>query len=128
MDKFAQQVAQTRDLTEEEQKKAGTPVAGSTDEEHRNFLNTLKALIDAGEVDPYDKNTFLNEDVYAGLNEEWREKSDLALINMQSQVSRLYDFMQDPNTPDESPQLDTMVEGLWQMKQQIEEHHDVFKF
>ena len=118
------------DMTVADQRKAGTPIAGDVEEEHRNFLKNLFALIDSGAVDVYDQESFLNEDVYNHLDEEWREKVDIALANIAHQLRLIQEFREHEDTPEESPQLQTMVEQLWQMKQRIEidEDHDVFKF
>lgn len=125
---FAQQVAGAKDLSVEEQKKVGAPVQGSITDEHKSFLQTLKQLLKSEEIDPYDPKTFLKSDVYEGLDEEWKDKADLTLQNIAGQLKLISEFLASSDTPDESPQLETMVEQLWQSKQQIEEHHDVFKF
>lgn len=67
-------------------------------------------------------------DIYNTLDEAWQDKADLSLQNIAGQVRIIAEFMASKETPDESPQLQTMVEQLWQSKQQIEKHHDVFKF
>ena len=119
---------QGSDLTTEESKKAGQPVAGTMDDAPKNYLKDLIKLIESGEIDPNDQNTFLVEEIYKDLPEEWREKTDLALLNIANQIRLIYDFYTHNETPEESPQLQTMIEHLWDMKQRIEEHHDVFKF
>ncbi|MCB9808416.1 hypothetical protein H6770_04140 [Candidatus Peribacteria bacterium] len=128
MTDFAQQVASAENLSLEDQKKAGAPVAGSMDEEHKSFLKTLQSLLASGEIDPYDPKSFLKMDIYNTLDEAWQDKADLSLQNIAGQVRIIAEFMASKETPDESPQLQTMVEQLWQSKQQIEKHHDVFKF
>lgn len=128
MTDFAAHIASAGDLSQEEQKKAGTPVAGSIDEEHRNFLKTLKTLLDANEINPSDPKSLLKMDIYETLDQEWKDKADLALANVADQLRLIANFMASAETPNESPQLQTMVEQLWHSKQQIEEHHDVFKF
>ena len=128
MSNFAQQVAAAGDLTHDDQKKAGAPGAGTIDSEHRNFLKTVKKLLDAGEIDPYEPKSLLKMEVYETIPEEWKEKADLSLANLADQLRKIAEFLASPETPAESPQLQTMVEQLWQMKQAIEEHYDVFKF
>lgn len=125
---FIQTVTQAKDLSLDAQKQAGTPVAGTMDSEHKNFLKTLKTLLESGDIDPYDPKSFLKREIYDGLDEQWQDKADLTLQNVAGQVRLIAEFMASGDTPDESPQLQTMVEQLWQSKQQIEEHHDVFKF
>ena len=91
-------------------------------------MKTLIGILDSGEIDPYEPKTFLNMDVYESLDEQWQDKVDLALVNISNQVRLIHEFHVSNDTPDESPQLQTMVEHLWEMKQRIEEHYDVFKF
>lgn len=128
MTDFFSKVAAAKDLTHDDQKKAGTPVSGSIGSEHRDFLKTLKTLLDAGDINPDEPKSLLNMDVYEGLDEEWKDKTDLILLNVANQLGLIAQFMASAETPAESPQLQTMVEQLWQSKQQIEEHYDVFKF
>lgn len=128
MGDFTQIIGDQQDLTREQQKKAGTPLSGAMDDKIKQFLETLIQLIDSEEIDPYVPESFLNQEIYSGLSEEWKEKSDLALINIASQIQQIDQFYRSNQTPDSSPQLQSMVEALWEMKQRIEEHHDVFKF
>lgn len=128
MNDFVQTVAAAQDLTHDDQKKAGTPVAGAISKDHRDFLKTLTKLLEDGEIDPYEPRSLLKMDVYESLDEEWQEKADLTLVNCAHQLRLIADFLASPETPAESLQLQTMVDQLWQTKQQIEEHHDVFKF
>ncbi len=117
-----------KDLTIEEQKSAGVPLSGALDTEYKNFLQTLKKLLDDGTIDPFDPQTFLNAGVYNDLDEEVQEKADLALVNIAHQIRLIHGFLESSETPDESPQLQTMVEQLWEMKQKIEIDNDVFVF
>ena len=128
MTDFYSKVAAAKDLTHADQRKAGTPVSGSIGKEHRDFLKTLEKLIDAGDINPDKPKSLLNMDIYEALDEEWQDKADLMLINVANQLGLIMQFLASAETPAESPQLQTMVEQLWQSKQQIEEHHDVFKF
>lgn len=125
---FAQAMAGATDLTQEDQKKAGAPIAGSVKDEHRDFLKTLQKLLESGEIDPYEPKSLLKMEVYEEIPEQWQEKADLALVNLAHQLRMIAEFLASPETPAESPQLQTMVEHLWQAKQAIEEHYDVFKF
>ncbi len=125
---FFTQVAASKQLTIDEQKKAGTPVKGSMNDEYKNFLKVLKELLDSGEIDPYVPKSFLKMDVYESLSEELQEKTDLLLMNLAHQVRMIHDYIESKDTPAESPQLTNMVDHLWNTKQQIEKDHDVFKF
>ena len=128
MSDFAKTIASAGDLSKKKQTQAGTPVSGAMDPKYQEFLAVLTDLLERGEIDPYEPQSFLKPDVYASLSDDWKEKADLALINLANQVRQIQTFLVSKDTPDESPQLETMVEQLWEMKQRIEEHHDVFKF
>ena len=129
MPTFEEQIQEHQNaVTEDDQKKAGQPIAGSMDDRHTDFLKELVSLIESGDIVLSEPQSFFNQDVYEKLDEEWHEKADIALSSIVTQVKLIYDFYQSDETPDSSPQLQTMVEQLRQMKQEIEEHHDVFKF
>lgn len=115
-------------LPEEKQKQAGKAIAGDMDDEHADFLKTIIGMLDRKEIDASDPQTFLKHDVYDALSEEWRDKVDLALMNLAEQLRLIEGFYRSTHTPNASPQLQTMIEQLWQMKQRIEKEHDVFKF
>jgi hypothetical protein len=125
---YAQTMALQATLTTEQQQRMGAAAAAPMDEEHAQFLQTILRLIDSGEIDVYKPETFLKREIYDSLSEEWRDRTDLALVNIANQLQNIYLFRVSKQTPDESPVLQAMIEELWQMKQRIEEHHDVFKF
>lgn len=115
-------------LSEEEQKKAGTPMGGDMDDEHKNFCTTITKLFESGAIDVTKPETFLNADVYEGLSAEWKTKTDLAMLNVATLLEHIYGFYKSKQTPDACPQLANMIDQLWEMKQRIESHADVFKF
>lgn len=125
---FNDLIQQHSDLPVEEQKKAGKAIHGDMDGEHHDFLKVLIGLLDKKEIIAADAQSMLNKDVYDKLPQEWKDKVDLALINVAEQVRLIEQFYRSTETPDSSPHLQTMIEYLWQMKQRIEETHDVFKF
>lgn len=125
---FLKKAAEQPELTEDEQRQAGKPVAGSIGDDHKDFAKTVTELIDSGQIDPANPQSFVKQEVYQQLDEEWQDKTDAALVNITHQVRLIYDFYKDPNFTNDSPQLHTMIEQLWQMKQKVEEHHDVFVF
>jgi len=129
VDDFHTTMAKHQDtMTEEDQKKAGQTISGDMGDEHKDFMETVLKLIDSKEIDPLNAQSFLNQDVYEGLDEEWKDKTDLALLNIANLIRSIDDVRKHSDSPNESPQLQTMIEHLWQMKQKIEEHYDVFKF
>lgn len=127
MPDFVKAIRIHTDMPLEEQKKAGKAIAGEMDAKHEDFLKHLIKLLDEKTIDPTNPSSFLKPDAYDALSEEWKGKVDLALVNVVDEVRRIEEFFRSKETPDSSPQLQTMIEQLWQMKQRIEEHHDVFK-
>ncbi|MBU2214186.1 hypothetical protein KKC44_03055 [Patescibacteria group bacterium] len=128
-DDFHTTMAKHQDsMTEEDQKKAGQAISGDMDDEHKEFMQTVLNLIDSKEIDPLNAQSFLNQDVYEGLDEEWKDKTDLALLNIANLIRSIDEVRRHNDSPNESPQMQTMIEHLWQIKQRIEEHYDVFKF
>ena len=127
---FIQTMAQGQkaNLSAADQKKMGEAAAAPMDDDHNKFLQTILTLIDKGEIDVYQPQTFLMHEVYDKLDEQWQDKTDLALMNIANLLQSIYLFRVSKQTPDESPILSQMIEELWQMKQRIEETHDVFKF
>jgi hypothetical protein len=88
----------------------------------------VSKLLESGEIDVTKPETFLHKDVYDKLEPEWKAKTDLIMVNVATLLGHIYDFYKSKQTPDASPQLGSMIEELWQMKQRIEVHADVFKF
>ena len=115
-------------VSEDDQKKAGQAISGKMEEKHKKFILNLIKLIESGEIDTMAPQTFVKKDVYDSMPEEWRDKTDLILVNLADEIRMVVDFWKSTETPDESPQLDTMVEALWNSKQSIEKEYDVFKF
>ena len=130
MPDYAQKMADHKNtsLSVEDQKRMGQAAAGDMDEEHKSFLATVLKMVDAKAIDVYKPESFLKMDVYQTLNDEWRAKTDLALVNIATQLQNIYLFRTSKHTPDEAPILQHMIEELWQMKQRIEVKVDVFKF
>lgn len=125
---FAQTMANPADLSEAAQKKAGQPIGGDMGDEHKRFAKTISTLLESGEIDVTKPETFLNQSVYDGLDQEWKAKADLAMVNIATLLQHIYEFYKSKKTPDAAPQLEQMIEQLWEMKQRIEVHADVFKF
>ncbi|MDP7247629.1 MAG: hypothetical protein QF741_03330 [Candidatus Peribacteraceae bacterium] len=115
-------------VTEDDQKKAGQAISGKMEDKHKKFILNLIKLIESGEINPMVPQTFVKKEVYDSMPEEWQDKTDLILVNLADEIRMVVDFWKSTETPDESPQLDTMVEALWHSKQKIEVEYDVFKF
>lgn len=125
---FLQTIGQQQPLSEADQKKAGQSVGAKMGEEHEAFMKTILRMLDAKEIDALKPQSFLKMDIYNRLDEMWKGKVDLALINIATLLGHIVDFRLSKKTPDESPELESMISSLWQMKQRIEDTHDVFKF
>jgi len=119
---------QKQGVTPEQEKQMGTAATAPMDEKHNVFLQTILQMIDSGTIDVYKPETFLKKDIYDKLEEQWRDKTDLALINIANHLQNIYLFRVSKQTPDTSPILAAMIDELWQMKQRIEDTHDVFIF
>ncbi len=127
MTDFNSLYAKHKDLSEDAQKKAGQAKSGKMGDEHESFLKTVLTLLDKQEINPYEPESILKKDVYKKLDTEWKMKVDQSLPNIADQLRLIVEFRLSKQTPDSSPQLQSMIDYLWQMKQKIEEHHDVFK-
>lgn len=128
MSDLTQSLQANQNLSEAQQAKLGQSSAAKMTAEHEQFLKTILALITSKEIDVLRPESFLNKSVYDALPEVERNKVDLALMNIAGILSHIVDFRVSKFTPDESPELQSMIDHLWQMKSRIEEKHDVFKF
>lgn len=126
---FTQQLAAHQDLSTAAQKNAGKAIAGPMGDEHEAFLAKVIGMLDRKEIDSSNPEGLLNRAVYDALPEEWKDRTNLALLNIAQQLRMVEDFYRSTETPNSSPQLQTMIEQLWQMKERIESQgYDVFKF
>jgi hypothetical protein len=128
MTDFQSTMSQGSSISEDDQKKAGTPIGGDMSDEHKKFAEMISKMLEDGTIDTTKTETFLNQGVYETLEPEWKTKTDLALLNIATLLSHIHDFYRSKQTPDACPQLANMIEQLWEMKQRIESHADVFKF
>ena len=126
---FASVIAQYqgKDLTLEEQKKMGQPQAAKMDAKHEDFMKHVLNLLSNKQIDPWNPESILKQEIYDALTDEWKMRVDKSLPNIADQLRLIVEFRLSKETPDESPQLAEMIDYLWYMKEKIEEHHDVFK-
>ncbi len=125
---FATAMANTAELSQAAQVKAGAPITGDMGDAHKRFAVTISTLLENGSIDVTKPDSFLNTSVYESLDDKQRMKIDLSMMNIATLLSHIYDFYKSKQTPDACPQLATMIEQLWEMKQRVEDHTDVFKF
>lgn len=128
MTDLASLFAQYKDLPVDAQKRAGQSTAAAMGSTHEAFIDMILALLKKEAINPYDPESLLNHDVYERLSDAEKSKVDRALPNICDQLRRIVEFRLSKETPDRSAELQTMIEYLWQMKQRIEEQHDVLKF
>jgi hypothetical protein len=128
MSNFQSLIKKHQNYSEESQKQIAKAAEGKMNKKHTDFLKTLLSLIEEGKINPMAPESFINKKVYDNMPQEWKGKTDMALINIAHQIQRVTEFYKSKNTPDSSPHLQTMIEHLWLMKQRIEEKYDVFKF
>lgn len=129
MASFVSTMGQTQNLSDDEQKRVGRVVVRTKlGDDHAAFLTTLLSLIDSGKIDVRATRSLIKEDVYASMPAEWQAKVDRTLPNIADHLRQIIEYYRNPATPNDSVQLSSMIEYLWQMKQRIEEKYDVFIF
>jgi hypothetical protein len=97
-------------------------------DEHKNFLALVIRMIDQKEVDVSEPSSFLKKENYDALNDMSKAQVDLGLVNIVDQLRRIEEFYRNKKTPNASPELQTMIEHLWQMKDRVESKYgDVLK-
>lgn len=129
MANFAQFLKEQQSLSVEDQKRIGRSVAAKMDPKHEEFMKLILQLLEGKEIDILKPETFLKEEVYEQLSDMTKDKVDLALMNIADLLSQIVDFRLSKETPDESPELESMISYLWQMKERVEKQHgNVFKF
>lgn len=122
-------IEQHKDMTDAAAKHAGQAIAGSMSDEHRTFAKTITSMLQTGTIDSSRPETILRRNIYDQLPFSIRGKVDFASVNILHQLRRVAEFYASKHTPDESPQLATMIEELWQMKARVEARYgDVFVF
>jgi hypothetical protein len=121
-------MANPGNISEEEQKRVGQAFGGDMSVRHKEFVKKLSDMIAKGEIDPLHTETFVNEDVYARIDDALRMKVDLTLPNIATLLTHIVEFYRSKQTPDACAQLATMIDQLWEMKERIEKFADVFKF
>src|SRR3989344_7616306 len=116
---FSAAIRQHKDLPEDAQKKAGQAISGKMNPEHYEFLKLVTGLLKSEKLNVYKTQTFFQE-AYAKLDESKKAQVDLATLNIADLLRHIADFYLSKKTPDESPQLMTMIDQLLQMKKRVE--------
>ncbi len=125
---FATAIAENQNLSEQEQKRIGQASGDDMDAEHKNYLATIIGMLDRKEIRIEDPESLLKGEQYRKLGELDRNRADAALVNIVDQLRRIEEFYRSTQTPNASPELQNMIEHLWQMKNRIEtKFGDVYK-
>lgn len=118
-----------KDLSDADAIKAGKASEGVMGDDHSNFVKAIATMLQNGDINPFQPETFLKRENYDQLTEDSKAKVDLSMMNIADLLRHIADFYLSKETPDSSPQLETMIEQLWVMKERVEQQHgDVFKF
>lgn len=126
---FAAAIKEYKNLSEEAQKKAGQATGSDMDEKHKQFLADLIGMLDRKEMDASVPSSLLKQENYAKLGEEAKDSVDYSLHNLADELRHIEWYFRSKTTPNASPQLQTMIEHLWDVKSRLEEKHgDVLKF
>lgn len=123
MGQFIRTIGVHKDLSEAAQIRAGQASGNNMDEKHKKFLADLIGMIDRKEIDVTVPESLVNRSVYDALPELSRGVVDFALLNLADQIRRIEGYFRNTKTPNASPELQTMIEYLWQMKSRLEEKH-----
>lgn len=125
---FSASIRQHKDLPEDAQKKAGQAISGKMNPEHYEFLKLITSLLKSQKLNVHATASFFKEE-YSKLTETDKSKVDLATLNIADLLRHIADFYLSKKTPDESPQLMTMIDQLLQMKKRVESKYgDVYIF
>lgn len=118
-----------KDLSDADAIKAGKAASGAMSDEHTNFVKTIAQMLQSGDINPFEPQSFLKKEHYGQLTDEAKSQVDLSMVNIADLLRHIADFYLSKETPDASPQLENMIEQLWVMKERVEQQHgDVFKF
>lgn len=122
-------IAEHAGTSDDDLKKAGKPAGDDMDEKHKKFLEVLIGQIDRKEISPYEPSTLVDQSKLSALAELDRGKVDLTTVNMASQIQRIEHFFRDKSIPDAAPELQTMIDHLWDMKSRLEaQYGPLFRF
>src|SRR3989344_8249022 len=122
-----QKADEPKELPVSVQKRLGVPKPGALQEEHTDFLKEVIGLLDTGKIDTKFPMSFVHENVYKGLSQDWKAKVDMATPNIVSLLERIMDLHARPEN-DASAEMKNLIESLWQAKERIERQADVFIF
>ncbi len=95
------------------------------------LLQTLLTLIDDKVINILKPESLIKEEkreAYLALTESEKRALDLALVNMCSQMQHIIEFHRSPHTPDESQELEVMIDHLLDMKDRLGKNADLLQW
>jgi len=125
---FVQSIKQHANTPDDAHKRLGRAKAGDMSQKHTDFAVKLSGLIREKKIDPKNTDTFLNMSVYQSLNADLKLTVDRMLPNIATLLSHIAGFYDSKETPNASPELENLIETLWQMVERVEAESDVFVF
>jgi len=125
---FLQSIKDHSDTPDDAHGSLGKARTGGMNDAHTEFAKKLSALMRKGTIDPMNSETFLNPEIYATLDPTLKIKVDTMLPNIATLLSHIVGFFDSKETPNSSPELASLIENLWEMKERIEKDADVFVF
>ena len=109
------------------QKKLNKPLQDNTgfNEGHEEFLRTLIAKIQSGELNTHDPQSIYNHAVYDSLSEEEMERADIKALNLISLIRQIETLWNESQKA--SFQIQNLVETVFRVKSEFEgKYGDVY--
>lgn len=109
------------------QKALNTPLSDPTgvDGKDKEFLQLVSGLVGDGKIDLYKPETLINKEVYEGLSDELKGKTDLEAMNLLSALRELMDLHENGFT--ETYQAQNLVKRVRTTKERLEaDNGDLF--
>lgn len=121
---YATTMANTRHPSEKKQKNTARADYKNLTAKHMEILQIILTLVDTQTIDLLRPESLIKEDqrnAYAMLPDEKRRTVDVSLVNMCTQLQHIVEFHRSPHTPDESVELETMIDHLLDMRERLGE-------
>ncbi len=128
---FIAAMTRSTPLSEKRQKMIGKSGQKNLQVKQLTLLQTLLTLIDDKVINILKPESLIKEEkreAYLALTESEKRALDLALVNMCSQMQHIIEFHRSPHTPDESQELEVMIDHLLDMKDRLGKNADLLQW
>lgn len=128
---FIAAMTRSSPLSEKRQKMIGKSGQKNLQVKQLTLLQTLLTLIDDKVINILKPESLIKEEkreAYLALTESEKRALDLALVNMCSQMQHIIEFHRSPHTPDESQELEVMIDHLLDMKDRLGKNADLLQW